>query len=423
MRFFFILFFVALIVKSIKRNGLMSTYTFFLLFSMFFMFSRFIFDIFGYADVLKITFPANHSVKAESGIAVIFLCFLVYTLIDIGFFGSRIIILKEKEISVSSNVYKSLLAILLITLPLIIYKNYLRFKYVQSVGYIEYTLNPDDIKFPFFLSGIGWIFNVSFWALIICSGKKHDTKFLWCLYLIVSLLDSLKGNRAAFSINFVIAVYFLIKKSKMSVKKTVKILSIVLILFISFYLVATNLREANSDKNGFKFNFFQDILISLFYSQSVSLNIPLLYMDFFNSTLRDSSVPFVFADYLNFCLNVDVFDTGVLLQKLLPAPKGFGLGYSFLVEIFDLKIFAIPFCMFIGSFIKFVEKNFFRNDYFVGFFCLFFMSIIYMPRHIFFDFISPIRISWILCGMFLIFMFCDLFRRNKFLQNGEKIKC
>lgn len=413
---FYIFFFLFLIIRSIKRNGLVNVYTFFLFFSVFFMFSRFAFDVFGFTDVLEITFPSRYMIKPKSGIILIGLCFFVYLIIDFSYYCARSRLIKQKEIYVSDKVYKILFVFLLITLPLILYKNYLRFQYVQSVGYINYTLNQDDIDLPVYLKGVGWIFNVLFWALIICSSNIRKTKFLWGLYWAVSLLDSLKGNRAAFAINFVIGIYFIIKTSNVNPKRIILILTFVFIGFIAFYLAATNLREGK--KNG-DINFFQDIVVSLFYAQSVSLNIPLLYIDFISQAQNSHLIPFIFGDYLKFGLGMPVNDVGTFLRQVLYTPKGFGLGYAVLVEIFDLGFFALPFCAFLGWFIKFIDKNFFRNQWLIGFFCLFFMSIIYMPRHIFFDFLSPIRVSWISFGLFSIVFLSNFVKHEKFSLQGE----
>lgn len=404
----FIVFFVALIIKSIKRNGLIHAYTFFLLFSMFFMFSRFIFDIFGYADVLKISFPSDYTVRPTSGVILIFLCLIIYTLIDCGYFYSHVKFLKRRYVSFSEGVYKTLVILLIVTLPLILYKNYLRFKYVQTVGYISYTLNPEDVNLPVYLNGVGWIFNVIFFALLTCSRTNYKTKFLWFLYLLVSLFDSLKGNRASFAINFVLCIYFSMKQTRLSTKKITKILFFSFIFFLLFYVLVTSLRDTS--KQYTSFNLLSDLLFSLFYDQSVSLNVPLLYIDCFDVIQNGSIAPFVITDYLKYCFGSSVFDTSVLLHQIIYTPKGFGLGYALLVEIFNLGIFGIPFCLGIGWFIKFTEKNFFRNTYFIGFFCLCFMSIIYMPRHIFFDFISPIRLSWVVSGLIMISIFSFFFR-------------
>lgn len=406
---FFSIFFTSLIIKSIKRNGLVSLYTFFLLFSMFFLFSRFIFDIFGYADILYITFPSTHRVKPESGSIVIVLSFFIYTLIDIGYSYGKIGLVRKRILCVPDINYKTFLMFLLLSLPFILYKNFLRLRYVQQVGYINYTLNEDDFQFPFYLNGVGFIFLVFFWALILSSQGKHKTGVLWFLMLVVSLLDSMKGNRAAFAINFVMCIFYQIKRNNLNPKRAFRILLIAFCVFILFYFVVTSLRSGGNIVGDS--SLFDSILGSLFYAQSVSLNIPLLYIDFFNQIQGMNNVPLVFADYLKFYFGVPLIDTGAILRNVLYTPKGYGLGYSVLIEIFNLGIFAPIVCVLMGMFMKFTEVNFFRNTYWTGFFCLVFMGLIYMPRHMLFGFLAPIWVAWIL-GAFTVVVTVDFFYKS-----------
>lgn len=295
----------------------------------------------------------------------------------------------------------------IIIFPFILWKNIMRLQYVQSVGYINYTLNKEDLKLPFFLTGVGWIFNGVFWALLISSGKRKNTKLLWCLFLIVSLVDSVKGNRAAFATNFVFFIYYIIHRYDINLNKAYKYLGVSFFVFFIFYFVSTNFRGSRN----YQFDFFDSLIVGLFYNQSVSLNVPLLYMDFFNQ-IKNPHIPLILSDFLTYGFDLPVYSTTEMFRDFMFHQEGYGLGYVFLIELFELNVFAIPICFLLGKFIKFVEKNYFRNDYLVGLFSLFFMSIVYMPRHIILG-VSPIRVSWVIFGLFLVISVQFFIKRGK----------
>ena len=247
----------------------------------------------------------------------------------------------------------------------------------MNEGYLSFYSRESIVTAPFF-SRLSWYLYTLFLPIIFAVdfGSKKKTKLLIALLLAVSLLDALKGSRAAFirPLMFCFWYYYTFySEKKINILKLLSILG-ALLFFTMFMLIYRN--DAKVDINSFKI--ISDLV---FYSQGISFTFIALYFQFQDQILYPTRFYFItpITSPLQYIFDKDVFASGRNLEmikstfnidyKLLYAinPKmffdGYGIGGSYMIELYAIMgiLTVVLGSIITGYFIVWFEINILRK--------------------------------------------------------------
>jgi oligosaccharide repeat unit polymerase len=307
---------------------------------------------------------------------------------------------------------------LFLSFPAIIYITYLQFMYVRDYGYgVLFTgVMREDLKLPFWASGMIILFNFGY--LLMIASRPPKSIFLICslLYLVYGLLDSLKGQRTIFLTIIITIIYFYIKLYNKKI--SIRYMFFLLILIISF----------SSFMSYYRFNKkidrldFSDLVLELIYGQGTSIVLPLTIIEHGNK-LQYHQYPFIFSPLLESYysrayptlgqnkIRLEKYnlinDVITYYQESSHYFKGYGLGGSFLAEMYDCGgIIGIVFWSWIFALILwFIDLNLYRNAFCVFFFWWIVRSIAWLPRSRLFHFMYNLRLLIVPIAMLLMVIF------------------
>jgi oligosaccharide repeat unit polymerase len=376
--FGFLIFYAITIIKSIYLFGFFSVYSIYLYAGVFFIYSRFFFDLIGYENFLYVTaHGTSRTFTPTTGFILLCICFLSHYVMDLTY---SFLSLSKKEVIIKEiNHNDALRAIGIISifalLPVVLYKLYLQYMYVKSHNYLV-IFNGDmaeNVKMPFWTYGSGTLFLTAYLLVIISRPSKNV--FLMCsfLYLFSMLFSSLRGQRNIFLTNLVAVIFFHMKLYPKK-RPPLKLLMSLLLILVSFSIFMGYLRENNKlsrvDINKLVFN--------LFYGKGGTILLPLIIIEDGN-TLKYHPYPFIFSPLLSLYYKTVYPTIGqstilvrrynsldyVITYKWAPGRflEGNGLGSSVLAEMYDCGgIAGVIFWSFIAAlFFYFIERFVLRN--------------------------------------------------------------
>lgn len=402
----FLFFYFHLLISSFKKNSFLSLYSFFLLTSSFFLFNRIFLDIFSYKDYLHLVFPAVYDITKETASYVIFVFTIVYSLIDFGYYRKNYL-LRIREPCIPELYSKLLFLLLIILYPLVLYRHYLIFRFVQQVGYIQFTFLKSELPIPAYLSHVGGIFYLLFFSLLLTKPEKKIVNISLIMYLIQALGNSIKGSRSAFGYSLIFVIFFYFKYNNKKFK--FRYITYIFILFILFYFISS-LNRGNNDVS--KESSIFNLIFLILYEQGISISIPFIHIQNFVNFFNPFEIPYLISDYLRSIVGLDIRAAVDLSEFIAPGARarGFGLGYSFINEIIDLGLLGLVASYFFGKIIKFIDTNFFRVFYLIPFFSVCFMYCVYAPRHFLLYFLAPECVTWYLLPIFAYIIIKMLFK-------------
>ncbi len=251
-------------------------------------------------------------------------------------------------INVNKSYGKLIVIVFLILLPGTLYKYYFDLGQILNEGYLSLYSREAIESAPFF-SRLSWYLYTLFLPIIFAVdfGSKKKTKLLIALLLAVSLLDALKGSRAAFvrPLMFCFWYYYTFYSEKeIKLSKLLPILG-ALLFFTLFMLL--NRTDAKVDINSFKI--ISDLV---FHQQGVSFTIIALYFQFQDQILYPTKFYLItsITSPLQFLFDRDVFASGRNFEmvkqtfnidyKLMYAINskmffnGYGVGGSYMIELY-----------------------------------------------------------------------------------------
>lgn len=175
---------------------------FFLIFSVFFIYSRIIFEWIGYLNRQVndfYFFLTNIHFRDRTVFYFMFYTVLYLVFIDFGYCYSKS---NNKQIDdrCEDNTAKFFILLCMILLiPLLLYKALLDVKNVKLNGYQSVL---DRSSYPFYLKGIGTIFISLFYCLFMFKLSKREIKIAVVIYLFYAFFSSLRGSRSVFFYSF-----------------------------------------------------------------------------------------------------------------------------------------------------------------------------------------------------------------------------
>ena len=392
----FILFFI---MKSMKINGTLSLYTLFLGFCLFFIYSRIYFDLIGfwhrqvndfYFFFTKIHF-SDELVMKFFNFSILFFVFF-----DFGYYLNPKKYIKIIPVSDNEFAKRIVFFLMLITTPLLLYKSILDIRYVRTYGYSSVL---DRMNYPFYLKGAGTLFIASFYASFMFKLSKKEFIFIIILYLLQSMGASLRGSRSVFMIPFIMSLYMI---SKFDIAK-IKFRTLVLIGCISVFIISMMTIFLRGES--FIGNTLLELIYYILYGQGNSIGVPLYYLHHQNSINDVQLMPFIFQDLVHLYNNNILAGSGYIAAIVNTKKVEGGLGESLFLELLDMPLFfSLPFSLFIGWFINFIEANMLRNRFFLPMALIISSWVIVWARFAFFHFLEIHNIvSYILAILFFIF--------------------
>jgi hypothetical protein len=400
---FFLFFYGFTMVKAIYFYGIISLYPIYLYTAFFFIYSRFYFHLIEYKSFLTIEFPIAYYFSDKVGIIFISVIFISHYIIDCVICYHPLPIIKNNKLQHSPFFEYWGFIFMLYSFPFIIYKLYLSLLYVKEYGYLAiYSGHYPEIDLPLWTRGSGTIFLIGY-LMVLCSypsNKKYI--FASLIFLVYSLIGSLRGGRGEF-ITYIITLIYIYHKfyhKKISLNKII----IVFLFIITFSILIGISREESKNNSIIK---PADLVTYFFYNQGNSIASPLTVIET-SGKFKNHSFPFIFSQLFYFYFSVlypNRGQTQILLEKyndlgsiithyLSPTAyfNGYGVGRTFISEMYDFGgFFGIVFwSVILALLIVKTEKNFLRNKWCIIFYFGIIKTIIYLPRNVFFVFLDTI---------------------------------
>ncbi|CAI2320696.1 hypothetical protein BBL91_09215 [Vibrio parahaemolyticus] len=428
----FILVTLNLVLMSTYRKDWSSlAYLFNLTFIVFLLSKPFV-DLFGYQDALIINSLIIETFSEVKYNLILTYVAVSYSIINMGlvFLSDRVTfpIYDEKIFNLSKRV-------IIISTPLIIYKYYLEIIYLMNNGYL--SLFTGGLRYVDYgnviIANSHSIFIAGFFLLIASNPKLESSKWYLYIFLVVSLLDALKGARGLFVLPLLYYFWYVNAKKTTGIsrKTKLKIIIVGFVLVISSQL-AVDLRMKNSD---YRVDIF-DSIATFFYQQGNSLNVVYfseLYRDELNS--NNKSVPFVLEPvifpYL-YVFHKDELSQGQTDEAVAIRPNlnhrltymlnpryyinGGGLGSSYVAELAVMNlIYVIVGSLLIPIGIILLVKGLkYRMVLFLSYYLI--AHILFLPRT------SLIPNFWVLGKYCLFFIFLYYLSRFCFINGKVKFK-
>ena len=406
-----ILIFLLFWIKSTRYNGVLSLYSLFLIFSVFFIYSRIIFEWIGYLNRQVndfYFFLTNIHFKDRTVFYFMFYTVLYLVFIDFGYYYSKS---NNKQIDdrCEDNTAKFFILLCMVLLiPFLLYKAWLDVKNVKLNGYQSVL---DRSSYPFFLKGVGTIFISLFYCLFMFKLSKREIKIAMVIYLFYAFFSSLRGSRSVFFIPFVFSLYIFWRFGviKISLLKifVVGCCSILLIAWFTVVLRGENISNISIS------NIFKYIL----YGQGNSIRVPLYYLEYKDFLDARIQLPLILEDWISFF--TDYFHKGSYYVALLANKNNVegGLGETVFVELLNLHlVLSLPISFFLGNILKLVEQDLLKNRFQIPLLLLISQWIFVIPRFAIFNFFDLYGI----CELLITFLMYLFFRNSKYFLMVKK---
>ncbi|WP_068268338.1 O-antigen polysaccharide polymerase Wzy [Caviibacter abscessus] len=347
-----------------------------------FNFSRMFLDLLGHSSFGWATKFANYYFTESVKIEILHVFLLVILFVQLGFliFVNTNDIKFNFTISRNERVIKISKLIFLISMPMLVIKLLIQFRYILSLGYSAYYTGVlKNIEYPIYTMGSGTLMTIAFILFLTAIPTKNEFKIYSTIYLLVKFVDSLKGARAIFltQLLFILWLYKRQYGIKINFKYMLKLFSFVAI----FSQILVNFRE----KTIFSFKLIQGFLDFLF-SQGVSYLVLGYTIDIHE---KIPNKPYILQGLFGFkgqgfeALNTTNSLADVLTYNLdkVSYLKGEGIGSSFIAESYLLGYVAmILIFILLGYFITYYETKVGQNRYLLMLSVYIVPNIFYIPR-------------------------------------------
>lgn len=347
-----------------------------------FNFSRIALDLVEYKKFGWATKFANYYFTKSVVNEVLYIFLLALLFIHLGFYlaikYNKLdfeIIIPRNELNI--NFSKWIFVIFSFMLAI---KLFIQFKIILSYGYnAYYTGILKNVEYPIYTYGSGTIMTVAF--IIFLASRPNKKEFLTysSIYLLVKLLDSLKGARAIFLTQLLFIIWYYVKAYKPKIKY------FDLFKILCFSLVFSQILVSFREKKLFSLKLITSIE-NFFFSQGVSYLVLAYTIDLkerIENKLYFIQGIFGFKPQGVQALNTTNSLPDVLTYLLDPKAymKGEGIGSNFIAEIYFLGYFGlILICILLGYIIIFYEIKVGKSVILMMFSTYFIPNLFYIPR-------------------------------------------
>ena len=347
----FTITYIFTLIYAGKHYGFFSLYCVFLYTSIFFiysvLFAETLFPFLNY-DFLSIRWPKGITFTADIGAKFIVASFLEIYLMHV-FYCIRIskqkkkARIKRKSIPLLIQIGEIMMGIFFI--PALV-KTYLQVRYVILHGYMSiFTNGFSNIEYPFWVSGANLGLTAGYCVCLAGNPSKEQFKKISLLYIAISLLSAIRGQRGNVISLIIICIYWYRKKYDVNIKirkyVLVGLILIVLIVALDTARMGYGGNNSNSTSN-------ISPIVDTLIKQSRSRVVPMLVME---GDLQYRHYPFVFSPLLTqyYALKYGYGQTDEIARNTNDISNvtmynisqsayinGNGFGGSFLAEAYDL---------------------------------------------------------------------------------------
>lgn len=246
--------------------NVMNSYMIFLYTLGLFNFSRIALDLMDYKPFGWATKFANYYFTKDVTNEILYVFLICLLFIHLGFFIAIKLNKLNFDITLDRNEYNIKIAkcIFIIFSFILAIKLFIQFKVILTYGYnAYYTGILKTVQYPIYTYGSGTIMTIAFIIFLVSKPNKKEFTVFSIIYLLVKLLDSLKGARAIFLTQFLFILWYYIKAYKP------KIRYFDLIKILGFSLIFSQILVSFREKKIFSLKLLNSIQ-SFFFSQGVS---------------------------------------------------------------------------------------------------------------------------------------------------------
>lgn len=347
-----------------------------------FNFSRIILDLLNYERIGWATKFANYyfSIGVINELLYVFLLTLLF--VHLGFYIAINTNKLDFNIELKRNELYLAFAkgIFIIFSFILAIKLFIQFKAILSYGYTAYYTGVlSNIEYPSYTYGSGTIMTIAFVIFLVSAPNKKEFIIYSTLFLLVKLLDSLKGARAIFLTQFLFILWYYTKAYK------VKIKYMDMFKIFGFIMVFSQILVSFREKKLFSLKLISS-LENFFFSQGVSylvLGYTIDLKEKIENKLYIIQGIFGFKAQGQEALNTTNSLADVLTNILDPIAykKGEGIGSNFIAESYLLGYLAmIIVFILLGYFIIYYEIKVGKNKILLLLASYIVPNLFYIPR-------------------------------------------
>lgn len=365
-----------------KYVDILNSYMIFLYTLGLFNFSRIVLDLVEYKKFGWATKFANYFFTESVVNEILYVFLLTLLFIHLGFFMAVKYNKLDFDIEIKRNELHITFAKGLFTLFsfMLAIKLFIQFKAILTYGYnAYYTGILKNIEYPIYTYGSGTIMTIAFIIFIASRPNKKEFITYSSIYLLVKLLDSLKGARAIFLTQLLFIIWYYVKAYKP------KIRYFDLFKILGFSLVFSQILVSFREKKLFSLKLITSIE-NFFFSQGVSylvLGYTIDLKEILVNKLYIIQGIFGFKPQGQEALNTTNSLPDVLTYLLDPKAyiKGEGIGSNFIAEAYFLGYFGlIILCILLGYFIIIYEIKLGKNVALTMLSVYLIPNLFYIPR-------------------------------------------
>lgn len=430
----FLLFYFNIVVSSIKNNGGLSLYSFYLYTSFFFIYSKIFFSVIGYTSFLVDDWPVYYKYSKDSGLILLIISFISQFVLHIYMTvrtSNKKTVNEMNKLSHNEKLQNVALFFFCLSFPFILVKEIVAFEYLKNFGYLFLYSGKFSIDYPVWTKGSGTIFYLSFLFLLVSRPSKMIFKITSSFFIGYLFIDALKGGRASFVCGAASILYFYNKFYPREIK--IRQLFLVFALLMSVALFIGQTRDTRNTTN---IQIDAKTIVNFFNSQNVSIAVPLSVIEWKEKIKEYKHYPFIFTELFTPIYNLKYTDMSTPNIERIKSKnemegivsyiysskmylKGWGLGAAFLAEAYDFcGLIGIVFWSFVLGFViqtteqKITQKN---TYIFIAWFVV--NSILFLPRGHFFAFVTSAYkyciFAVFICTLIGIFFYPKKIQLNK----------
>lgn len=373
---FFVLY-VLTLIYAVNAFGWFSLYCIYLYTSAFFMYNCIFLSLLSSAPsaFLAQDFPVRYSFSEDVGRVFIICCFLTVYFGHISFclFSKK---KKNKEKNIQNLQYIRKFEIFgayifLIALIPVCTKILIQLQFIMNYGYPAiYTKRFEQLQYPIWCTGAFLIFNTGYFIILAANPSKKKFVLYTVLFLLVTLLNALKGGRAGIVVALIISLYWYKQKYGMKIN----FIKLFFLLVVVFFFIAfiTTLRESYDGRTGFTNQSFFGKIYDILWRGTTSRAVPMLII---RGDLKYHNFPFIFSPFTDrifgliygySAATIELIQTYnepsiVLISNVSLATglSGSGYGSAFIGEAYEIGGYVgiVLFTILFSYFLFFLERK------------------------------------------------------------------
>lgn len=422
----------SLITGIILYKNLINTYTIFIATLFLFDYSRVFLDVIKFNDFGKADWFAYYNFSTKTILFILNILNQNLNYLNLGVILGFIFVKKIENKSVENqNLEKITIATAFILAPLVFFKLYKELIFIKEIGYLGVYLGRlRELNFSYIIRISTTLFTYNYYIFLLARPKYKNFKILTILFLIISLMEALKGGRMSLIVRILLIIWYLVT----IYKKKIKFISI---FFLGVFIFSLSfLIETLRNNKKIEMSSIVNKLGEFLYGQGVSVILIGFYKDFKDKIPNKLYLFSPITDLVSQIKNYKIYSLGQS-DKLIEVSSdfgqnmsyflnkqvyldGMGLGSNYMAELLTFlgtNFFFIG-CIFLGIQIVYFQNNIQKSKIYFLFFICFLENLFISGRAtFFFSLINFVK----LLGYYFIVLIISIIIKNLKLKRIEKI--